>query len=72
MEIIWSRNGREYSLRIGRVLSIDGDSWGVEVTEFAPGAVYTHTFTEPGEYAYYCSIHGTEQVGMVGTITVTA
>jgi plastocyanin len=51
------------------VLSIEGE-WGVEVTEFAPGAVYTHVFTEPGEYAYYCSIHGREQAGMVGTITV--
>ena len=52
------------------VLSIEGDDWGVQVTEFQPGDVYTHVFTEPGEYAYYCSIHGTEQVGMTGTITV--
>jgi plastocyanin len=51
------------------VLSIEGQ-WGAEVTEFAPGAIYTHVFTEPGEYAYYCSIHGSEQAGMVGTITV--
>lgn len=51
------------------VLSIEGE-WGVEVTEFAPGAVYTHVFTEPGQYAYYCSIHGSQQAGMVGTITV--
>jgi len=51
------------------VLSIE-DEWGVEVTEFAPGAVFTHVFTEPGEYAYYCSIHGSKQAGMVGTITV--
>ena len=54
------------------VLSIEGDDWGVEVTQFQPGDVYTHVFTEPGEYAYYCSIHGTERVGMVGTITVSA
>ena len=51
------------------VLSIEGE-WGVEVTEFAPGAVYTHVFTEPGQYGYYCSIHGSQQAGMVGTITV--
>ena len=51
------------------VLSIEGE-WGVEVTEFAPGAVYTHVFTEPGQYAYYCSIHASQQAGMVGTITV--
>jgi plastocyanin len=53
------------------VLSIEGSDWGVEVADFQPGDVYTHVFTEPGEYAYYCSIHGTEQAGMVGTLTVT-
>jgi plastocyanin len=52
------------------VLSIEGAEWGVEVTDFQPGDVYSHLFTEPGEYAYFCSIHGNEQVGMVGTITV--
>jgi plastocyanin len=53
------------------VLSVETGEWGVEVTDFAPGAVYTHVFTEPGEYAYYCSIHGSTTAGMVGTITVT-
>ena len=52
------------------VLSIETGEWGVEVTDFAPGAVYTHVFTEPGEYAYYCSIHGTDKAGMTGTVTV--
>ena len=52
------------------VLSIQGGGWGVEVTDFQPGDVYSHVFTEPGEYAYFCSIHGNEQVGMIGTITV--
>jgi len=52
------------------VLSVETGEWGVEVTDFAPGAVYTHVFTEPGEYAYYCSIHGSTTVGMTGTVTV--
>jgi plastocyanin len=52
------------------VLTIEGAEWGVEVEGFQPGDVYAHVFTEPGEYAYYCSIHGNESVGMVGTITV--
>jgi plastocyanin len=52
------------------VLSVETGEWGVEVTGFAPGAVYTHVFTEPGEYAYYCSIHGSTTAGMVGTVTV--
>ena len=53
------------------VLSVETGEWGAEVTDFAPGAVFTHGFTEPGEYAYYCSIHGSTTAGMVGTITVT-
>jgi len=52
------------------VLSVETGEWGAEVTDFAPGAVYTHVFTEPGEYAYFCSIHGSDQAGMTGTITV--
>ena len=27
-------------------------------------------FDEPGEYPYYCTLHGTETAGMVGTIRV--
>lgn len=49
-----------------------GSAWGVQKEQFAPGASYAHVFTEPGTYAYYCSIHGTDAVGMVGSITVTA
>jgi len=52
------------------VLSIETGAWGAEVIAFNPGDVYTHVFTEPGEYAYYCSIHGSAQAGMTGTITV--
>lgn len=50
----------------------DGSSWGVTVTDFQPDDVFTYRFTEPGEYAYYCSIHGNEKVGMVGTVIVSA
>lgn len=49
-----------------------GSTWGVQKEQFAPGASYAHVFADPGTYAYYCSIHGTDAVGMVGTITVTA
>ena len=49
-----------------------GSAWGVQKEQFAPGASYAHVFAEPGTYAYYCSIHGTDAVGMVGSITVTA
>jgi hypothetical protein len=36
----------------------------------ASGASFTHTFSQPGTYVYYCTIHG--YALMHGTITVTA
>jgi plastocyanin len=71
-EVIWENGGRnEHNvLRVGGV-DLAGNGWGVEVDEFQPGDVYAHVFTEPGEFRYYCSIHGNQDVGMVGTIIVT-
>ncbi len=34
------------------------------------GMEATVRFTEPGRYAYYCSIHGSSTVGMIGEIVV--
>ncbi|MEY3567138.1 MAG: hypothetical protein RLZ19_1152 [Actinomycetota bacterium] len=45
-------------------------AWGVASTEFAPGEVFSHVFTAPGVYPYYCSIHGVPGVGMYGVIRV--
>ena len=53
------------------MLPVEGDDWGVEADDFTPGDDYSHRFTEPGTYAYYCSLHGTTTKGMVGTIVVT-
>lgn len=65
-EVLWENRGaNEHD-----VLSVEGDDWGVEVEDFQPGDVYAHVFTEPGEYRYYCSIHGTADIGMIGTIIV--
>ena len=36
----------------------------------ASGATFSHTFSQPGTYVYYCKIHG--YALMHGTITVTA
>jgi plastocyanin len=51
----------------------------VEDTAFAevpteslqPGEAATVTFAEPGNYPYYCTLHGTETAGMFGIIRVT-
>lgn len=67
-EVVWENRGANEH----NVLSIETGTWGGEVADFQPGDVYAHVFTEPGEYQYFCSIHGNEQVGMVGTIIVSA
>ena len=55
------------------ITPLAGTQWGVlKAAEFPPGAVYDHVFAEPGEYAYFCSVHGTNKVGMVGLVRVTA
>ena len=66
-EVVWENGGRNDH----NVVPVEGDDWGVEADQFAPGAEYRHRFTEPGTYAYYCSLHGTTTNGMVGTIVVT-
>jgi plastocyanin len=66
-EIEWTNLGRSTH----DVLPVEGDDWGVPSDAFEPEAVYRHRFTEPGTYAYYCSLHGTTTKGMVGSIVVT-
>jgi plastocyanin len=64
--VTWENKGRNDH----DVLPVEGGGWGVEVEGFAPGATYSHTFDEPGVHRYYCSIHGTTDEGMVGTVVV--
>jgi plastocyanin len=66
-EVVWDNGGRNDH----NVLPVEGDSWGVEAEDFAPGDTYRHRFTEPGTFDYYCSLHGTTTKGMVGSIVVT-
>jgi plastocyanin len=64
--VTWTNKGRNDH----DVLPAEGDAWGVDAAGFTPGAVYTTTFDRPGVYHYYCSIHGTADSGMVGTVVV--
>lgn len=64
--VTWTNDGRNEH----DVLPVEGDDWGVEVEDFAPGAEYAHTFEEPGVYDYYCTLHGTTTAGMIGTVVV--
>jgi len=66
-EVVWTNKGRNEH----NALHVDGGDWGVEVDDFQPGDVYSHMFDEPGVYRYYCSIHGSTDAGMIGTVVVT-
>jgi plastocyanin len=66
-DVVWTNKGRNEH----NALHVDGGDWGVEVDDFQPGDVYSHTFDEPGVYRYYCSIHGSTDAGMIGTVVVT-
>ena len=45
--------------------------WGVLEADFGPADTYAHVFGTPGNYEYYCTIHGSPTAGMRGTIVVT-
>ena len=56
------------------VTAADPSSFDFSVSSdhFAPGSSKSVTFTKPGTYVYYCSLHATASVGsMRGVITVT-
>ena len=45
--------------------------FGINLDSFKKGATYEAAINKPGEYIYYCSIHGTKKgSGMAGTIVV--
>jgi plastocyanin len=64
-EVIWVNRGRNEH-------DISSESgFGVAADDFQPGDEYRYVFTEAGEYPYHCTIHGTETIGMIGTVVVT-
>ena len=66
--VVWENGGRnDHNI----VPADDSDSWGVDIEQFRPGDVYSYAFTTPGEYPYYCTLHGTADFGMIGTVVVT-
>lgn len=65
-EVRWTNLGRtEHD-----ILPAEGSAWGVAPEDFQPGATYSLVVGAVGEIPYYCSIHGTPEFGMVGTIIV--
>jgi len=48
----------------------EGSFAPIPATDFQPKDADTITFTLPGDYSYYCSLHGTPTKGMIGAIRV--
>jgi len=68
-EVLWLNGGRNDH----NVFPVDeSQDWGIATEDFTPGDEYSHLFDTPGTYLYYCTIHGTKTVGMVGSVTVVA
>ncbi|HUW02940.1 MAG TPA: plastocyanin/azurin family copper-binding protein [Acidimicrobiales bacterium] len=65
-EVVWTNVGRNDH----NVILSESKDILVETKEFAPGDVGSFRFTEVGTFRYYCSLHGTPDVGMVGVIEV--
>lgn len=65
-EVVWINGGRNNH----DVVPVEGDEWGIALADFLPKTAYSHVFDEPGTYEYYCSVHGTKNAGMKGTIVV--
>ena len=50
----------------------DGTFSPIDATDLEPDETGAITFDEPGDVAYYCTLHGTTTKGMVGAIRVVA
>ncbi len=64
--VSWENKGRNDH----NIIPVGAGSYGVGETEFRPGATYEATFDEAGAFQYYCSLHGNQSDGMVGTVLV--
>lgn len=64
--VYWINNGQTAH-------TVTADDGSFDSGTFNSGASYTRTFTKPGRYAYYCTLHGGPAgIGMAGVIVVDA
>lgn len=64
-KVIWTNNGRN---KHNIVPSVKGAFDGTK--NLPPGQAFSVTFDKPGDYPYYCSIHGSPRSGQNGVIRV--
>ena len=66
-DVIWVNEGLN---RHNVLASVPGSFEDVETEELDDGGSATRTFDAAGEFAYYCSIHGTVDAGQRGWVYV--
>jgi plastocyanin len=64
--VTFVNNGRN----VHDVIPVDDTFRAIEPKHFARHDKATVTFNEPGDYPYFCSLHGTATKGMRGAIRV--
>jgi plastocyanin len=63
--VVWSNTDT-----MAHTVTADDGSFDSGILE--PGETFNRTFNEPGEYQYYCELHGDPgRLGMAGVIVVT-
>jgi len=65
-KIVWHNDGRNEH----NIVAVGDTPFRVDTSYFGPKATYEYTPKTPGTYPYYCSIHGTSDKGMPGTVQV--
>lgn len=68
-KVTWTNDGRNIH---NIVPSNDGAFPTATTADFGPGKSHQVTFDQPGDYPYYCSVHGTKKSGQNGVIRVVA
>ena len=66
--LVWRNDGRNDH----NIVAVDKTPFHVDTAQFEPKASYEYVAKAPGTYRYYCSIHGTADKGMIGTVQVVA
>jgi plastocyanin len=65
-KLVWRNDGRNDH----NILAVGDTPFHADTAAFGPKATYEYVATTPGTYPYYCSIHGTSDKGMIGTVQV--
>lgn len=64
--VTWRNDGRNDH----NIVAVGDTPFHVDTAQFKPKDTYQYVATAPGTYKYYCSIHGTADKGMIGTVQV--